>query len=73
MKLYKHKNNIDVAVQVVKSFYVKEKGLYKMKVNWWNIGVCHAPYDMRITERVQIQKHTWLNEWELYEYKEVEP
>lgn len=32
---YKHENNRSVMIEVQKSFYVKEKKLYKVKARWW--------------------------------------
>jgi len=33
-RIYKHVNNTDVAIVPIKSFYVKEKELWKLKVRW---------------------------------------
>jgi hypothetical protein len=52
--LYRHKENSTVAFEVLKSFYVKEKKLYKVKVKWWNIGRCHEPWCMEITQKLEI-------------------
>lgn len=35
--VYKHKYNTDVAMRVVKSFYVAAKDGWKIRVNWINI------------------------------------
>lgn len=51
---YRFKSNRDVAFEVVKAFYVKEKRLWNVKVNWWNIGSCHDPYPMLVTQRINI-------------------
>lgn len=32
---YKHVNNRSVMIEVRKSFYVKEKKEYKVRVRWW--------------------------------------
>jgi hypothetical protein len=45
----------DVAFEVHKAFYVKEKGLWKLKVGWWNIGRCHAPWPMGIPQRIEVR------------------
>ena len=63
MKLWKHVNNKDVAFQVLKSFYVKEKRIYKMKVEWWNIGP-HEAWPMGITQRIQIPVDIWIKDWQ---------
>jgi len=66
MGLYKHNNNTDVAVDVLKQFYIKEKDAYSMKVMWWNIGP-HEPYCMHITQRLRIPREVWLRDWASYE------
>jgi len=67
MKLYKHINNTDVAIDIIKKFYVKEKALWKFKVMWWNVGECHDPWPMNITQQIEIPKEVWEKEWKLYE------
>lgn len=39
MKLYKHKNNTDVAVEVLSWYQPKGKDYAKIKVRWWNISL----------------------------------
>ncbi len=51
MLLY-HPNTTDIAMEVIKSFYVKENKKWKIKVMWWNIGKCHQPWCMNIVERL---------------------
>jgi hypothetical protein len=51
--LYRHKDNRDLAFQIVKAFYVKSKSLWKLKVMWWNIG-SHKPWCMNHTQRIDI-------------------
>lgn len=67
MELYKHLKNNDVAVEVIKSFYVKEKKALKMKVMWWNIGRCHEPWSMNITQRIEIPVDLWIKDWIKYD------
>lgn len=62
MKLWKHVNNRDVALQILKSFYVKEKRSYKMKVEWWNIGP-HKAWPMNITQRIVMPVDIWIRDW----------
>lgn len=52
--LYRFNVNRDVAFEVHKAFYVKEKKLWKLRVGWWNIGNCHAPWPMGISQRLDI-------------------
>lgn len=68
MLLYKHRNNTDVALEVLKSFYVKEKNLWKLKIRWWNIGKCHAPWCMQLTEQLEIPREDWRDNWEVYNH-----
>lgn len=63
--LLKHVNNTDVAIEVLKTFYVKEKQTYKLKVRWWNIGKCHEPWCMGITETIVIRKED-MPKWQVY-------
>jgi hypothetical protein len=65
--LWKHTNNTDVAFQVLKSYYVREKDLWKLTVMWFNIGRCHEPWYMGINERVEIPGSR-RGEWKRYEY-----
>ena len=63
--LRKHKNNTDVAFEVLTVFYVKEKRVYKLKVRWWNIGQSHPPWCMSITQKITLTPEQW-KEWEIY-------
>lgn len=63
--LYRHENNTDVAFQPIKSFYVSEKEVLKMRVMWWDIGECHEPRCMNIEQRIEIKKAD-LPKWKLY-------
>ena len=67
--LFKHVNNTDVAFEIIKSFFVPEKSLYKLKVRWYNIGICHAPFDMGITQRIEIRQQDWRESWKPYEHR----
>lgn len=69
--LRKHVNNQDIAIEVLKSFYVKEKDLWKLKVRWWNIGVCHPPWCMGITEKLSISNKELKTNWKAYEWRPV--
>lgn len=71
MKLKKHIKNNDVAIEIIKKFYVKEKDLWKLRVCWWNIGVCHEPWCMNIKENIEIPGPEMKN-WKNYEYTELE-
>lgn len=62
--LLKHENNKDVAIELLKSFYVKEKDVYKCKVRWWNIGP-HPAFCMHITQTVIIKRQD-MSKWKPY-------
>ncbi len=66
MRLRKHVNNTDVAFEVLKCFYVREKDLYKLKVCWWNVGTRHAPWCMHLEQRLELTS-AQLEDWKLYE------
>lgn len=66
MKLYKHVNNTDVAIQIIREFRVKETGIIKMKIMWWNIGDCHKPYPMLINQKIQVHFTDWVRNWKVY-------
>ncbi len=55
--LYRHSNNRDVAFEVV---YVDKKSndsdSWFVYVSWWNIGNCHDPWPMGISQTVRIKK-----------------
>lgn len=73
MYLRKHKNNTDVAMEIIASFYVKEKDEYSLKVVWWNIVGDRIPnrkaYCMNLTQRIRIPRETYKRDWEYYEVK----
>lgn len=66
-RLYKHINNTDIAFEIIKSFFVREKQVWKFRVIWWNIGKCHEPWCMNISERITLTRDSWENEWKLYD------
>ena len=65
MRLYKHPNCIDVAMAVLKSFYVKEKDTYKVKIRWINI-VSGVLKDMGCPENLEISRKKFM-EFQIYE------
>lgn len=66
MRLLKHRNNTDVAIEILKSFYVKEKHLYKLKVRWWRVSKVNPPRSMGFEQKIEIPKDK-MSEWEIYE------
>lgn len=69
MSLYKHKNNTDVAILVLKAFHFQNpyenKGYYKIKVRWFNIVNRANMFDMDSQEILTIEQDTFKNDWEL--------
>lgn len=77
-KLYKHKDNTDVAVEVLKFVKVSGKDYARIKVCWWNVVPSHPPYCMNFTqyltdatiqgnarERQKYPLSKWLSDWEV--------
>jgi hypothetical protein len=62
--LHKHRNNTDVAIEILRGFYVAETRVWKLTVRWWNIGP-HKPFCMGIEERLDIPAEK-MAEWEPY-------
>lgn len=65
MRLLKHANNTDVAIEVLKRFYVKETSVWKLKVRWWNIGTKHEPWCMNIEQRIELTEAA-RRDWKSY-------
>ena len=62
MLLLKHDDNTDVAVEILKQFYVARTQTYKFKVRWWNIVPSHPPYCMWLEQTIRVAKkdmHKW--------------
>lgn len=54
--LLKHKDCIDVAIDVLGSFYIKEKEEYSLRVVWVRTYRNKPPTSMNITQRIRIHK-----------------
>lgn len=65
MRILKHPNNTDVAMEVLKKFYIPEKDTWKIKVMWWNIGNAHPPWCMGITQKL-VMTASKLKEFKYY-------
>lgn len=52
--IWRHYLTTDVGFVVEKYFYVKETDTWKLKVSWVNLGICHDPQPMNITQRIEI-------------------
>lgn len=66
--LRKHERMDSVAAEFLKTFKVPGKSIYKVKVRWWNIGRCHAPWNMGIEQNLVLTKEQ-LQEFRPYEWK----
>ena len=80
--LYKHVNNTDVAVELLKFIRIPGKKYARIKVKWYNIGP-HAWYSLGITqwltdasivgnkkERGKYSLSKWRTEWQSIEESE---
>lgn len=63
---YKHVNNTDVAIEVVRFIYISEKLGYKVKVNWLNIVNRDNIYPCDVTEEIFIKKEN-IKDWIFYD------
>jgi hypothetical protein len=59
--LYKHKDCIDVAIILKSSYYVPEKGIYKCKIDWYNIA--YWPKYYRIDSDKIVIKREQIKDW----------
>lgn len=66
--LWKHVDMRDVAIEVIKEYYIPEKDAYALRIMWWNIGECHAPWSMAIGQRITIPAGDWGSKWLPYKY-----
>jgi len=69
MLLY-HPATTDIAMEVIKRFYVPEKQIWKLKVQWWNIGRRHPPFCMYITQNIKLTAEQF-REWTAIKPEEV--
>lgn len=69
-KLYRHRNTTDVAIQVLDRKQ-EENGDWKLRVMWYNIGWCHAPWCMGLTQDVTVHNDR-IPEWMEYKYERIE-
>jgi hypothetical protein len=67
--LLKHIDNQDVAIETLKSYFIKEKQEWSIKVRWWNVGVSHPPWCMNIEQKIRISKRDRLLKWKPYAWR----
>jgi hypothetical protein len=65
VKLFKHYNCNDVAIEILKKFYVHEKNGYKLKIRWWNVVNPDNSWDMGCQENLFISQDDLKNWLEL--------
>lgn len=66
MKLLKHPNNTDVAMEVISQDLDPDTNKWSILVRWWNIGNCHAPWCMNLLQELT------LTDSKLKEFKEYD-
>jgi hypothetical protein len=60
--LYRHNNNQDVAFEILHaSKSLANDGAWILDVSWWNIGNCHDPWPMGISQTIRIKKEDTYN------------
>lgn len=55
----------DIAMQVWQSHYNKKTDCYELKVSWWNIGRSHEPFEMGVTQDLNIAREKY-KQWVPY-------
>ena len=63
-RIYKHINCLDAAIIPIKSFYVKEKKLWKLRVKWVIVKNDKYVRDLGVSERIQITQEQ-SKDWKL--------
>jgi len=54
--LWRHVDNTTVAMEVTNCTWVPEKDSWSMRVSWYNIGHCHLPWPLGISQRIWIRR-----------------
>ncbi len=57
--LFKHPAMRTVAFKVLKTFYVKEKCLWKLKVEWYKISTLRPPERTSFKEWIELTRSKW--------------
>lgn len=70
--LLKHVDNEDVAIEILKRFYIKEKQEWILKVRWWNVGRCHPPWDMGLIQKIRVSQIDRFTKWKPYQWRPVD-
>ena len=68
--IWRHYLSTDVGFTVNKAFYIKEKDIWNLHVSWVNLGICHEPQHMGITQRIRIPMDK-IKEWVRAEGKQA--
>ena len=69
MILYKHINNKDIAFEIIKRFYIREKDVYSIKMRWYRVRGDRMLWCMGIVERHRIARDIFRRDWECKEYQ----
>lgn len=70
--LWVHEAFTSVAIQIRHFHKSERRGVFKIRVIWWNIGECHAPWCMNIRQNLEIPIEKWRKEWKIYKWNGVE-
>lgn len=65
MVLLKHIRNTDVAILVLKKYFIPQKDYYKVKVKWMNIVNPNNIFYIGVQETLIINRKKFLKEWEI--------
>lgn len=55
INLLKHENCKDVAIRILKKYYIPEKDIYKCKVEWWLV-TSDIPRLLVIRDKIEIKR-----------------
>lgn len=71
--LYRHTNNTDVAFEIIHQREATDQsGRHELSVSWWNIGNCHKPWPMGISQTIYIKQDD-VGNWNKMEINELGP
>jgi len=51
---------MDTAIEILNWFYVREKGVWKLKVMWWRKGGVNPPQPMGFTQKMTVTRDKML-------------
>ncbi len=74
MLIYKHEDGTDIAFEILKKYKVRNKGIWKLRVGWWNIGRSHEPFRIYVESKLVLteeQFRKWTPYSKLFHLKET--